>query len=123
MKSRSKTLGLHEWSKEDTIVTLYYTKYGTYGLYLKDESSLAKWIGTSLGSLKMQSGNFRGLMGESERALSDYSKLQAEVYNEFGDMSKLQLMKVVKNIIDQDTYERNEILMKMGKDPKKMVKA
>ena len=92
-------------------------------MYLKDESSLAKWIGTSLGSLKMQSGNFRGLMGESERALSDYSKLQAEVYNEFGGMSKLQLMKVVKNIIDQDTYERNEILMKMGKDPKKMVKA
>ena len=45
------------------------------------------------------------------------------MYNEFCDMSKVQLMKVVKNIIDQDTYERNEILMKMGKDPKKMVKA
>jgi hypothetical protein len=71
----------------------------------------------------MQSGNFRGLMGETERALSDYSKLQAEVYNEYGDMTKIQLMKVVKSIIDQDAYERNAILIKMGKDPKKMVKA
>jgi hypothetical protein len=61
-------------------------------------------------------------MGESERALSDYSKLQAEVYNECGNMSKMELMKVAKRIIDQDTYERNEILKKMGKDPKKMVR-
>jgi hypothetical protein len=34
----------------------------------------------------------------------------------------LELMKVAKRIIDQDTYERNEILKKMGKDPKKMVR-
>jgi len=122
MATRSKTLGLHEWTKEDNILAFYYTKYGTYGLYLKDEGSLAKWIGTSLGSLKMQSANFRGLMGESERALSDYSKLQAEVYNECGDMSKMELMKLCKSIIDQDTYERNEILKKLGKDPKKMVR-
>jgi hypothetical protein len=122
MAARSKTLGLHEWSKEDNILAFYYTKYGTYGLYLKDENSLAKWIGSSLGSLKMQSANFRALMGESERALSDYSKLQAEVYNEYGNMSKMELMRVAKRIIDQDTYERNEILKKMGKDPKKMVR-
>lgn len=122
MATRSKTLGLHEWSKEDNILAFYYTKYGTYGLYLKDENSLAKWIGSSLGSLKMQSANFRGLMGESERALSDYSKLQAEVYNEYGNTSKMVLMKVAKRIINQDTYERNEILKKMGRDPKKMVK-
>lgn len=122
MATRSKTLGLHEWSKEDNILAFYYTKYGTYGLYLKDENSLAKWIGSSLGSLKMQSANFRGLMGESERALSDYSKLQAEVYNEYGNTSKMALMKVAKRIINQDTYERNEILKKMGRDPKKMVK-
>jgi hypothetical protein len=70
----------------------------------------------------MQSANFRGLMGESERALSDYSKLQSEVYNECGEMSKIELMKLSKSIIDQDTYERNEMLKKMGKDPKKMVR-
>ena len=122
MATRSKTLGLHEWTKEDNVLAFYYTKYGTYGLYLTDEKQLAKWIGSSLGSLKMQSANFRGLMGESERALSDYSKLQSEVYNEYGNMSKMELMKVAKLIIDQDTYERNEILKKLGKDPKKMVR-
>lgn len=122
MSKRTKTLGLHEWSKEDNILALYFTKYGTSGLYLKDENSLVKWIGTSLGSLKMQSANFRTLMGQTESSLSDYSKLQAEVYNEYGGMSRLELTRVVKKIIDQDTYERNEILKKMGKDPKKMVK-
>jgi len=122
MATRSKTLGLHEWSKEDNIVAYYYSKYGTYGLYLRDENSLAKWIGSSLGSLKMQAANFRALMGLKEYSLSDYSKLQAEVYNECGNMSKIELMKLVKKIIDQDTYERNELLKKMGKDPKKMVR-
>lgn len=122
MSKRAKTLGLHEWSKDDTILTLYYTKYGTYGLYLKTESDIAKWIGTSVGSLKMQSGNFRTLMGEVRLSLTDYSRLQEEVYNEFGSLTKIQLMKVVKKIIDQDTYERNEILRKMGKNPKKMVR-
>jgi hypothetical protein len=122
MSKRAKTLGLHEWSKEDNILALYYTKYGTFGLYLKDEKSLVNWIGTSVGSLKMQSANFRALMGQTNYSLSDYSKMQSEVYNQYGNMSKLELMKVVKGIIDQDTYERNEILNKMGKDPKKMVR-
>jgi hypothetical protein len=119
---RSKTLGLHDWSKEDTILCLYYTKYGTHGLYLKTEDSLAKFIGTSAGSLKMQSANFRALMGQTEHSLSDYSQLQADVYNEFGGVSQYELMKVCKNIIGQDEYERNEILKKMGKDPSKMRK-
>jgi hypothetical protein len=122
MATRSKTLGLHEWSKEDNIVAYYYSKYGTYGLYLRDENSLAKWIGSSLGSLKMQAANFRALMGQVGHTLSDYSKLQSEVYNEYGNMSKIELMKLVKKIIDQDTYERNELLKKMGKDPKKMIR-
>jgi hypothetical protein len=122
MSKRAQTLGLHEWSKEDNILALYYTKYGTFGLYLRDENSLASWIGTSVGSLKMQSANFRALMGQTNYSLSDYSKIQSEVYNQYGNMSKVEMMKVVKNIIDQDTYERNQILIKMGKDPKKMVR-
>ena len=48
--------------------------------------------------------------------------IRDRVYNECGDMSKMELMKLCKSIIDQDTYERNEILKKMGKDPKKMVR-
>lgn len=122
MSKRTKTLGLHEWSKDDTILTLYYTKYGTYGLYLKSESDIAKFIGTSVSSLKMQSGNMRALMGENQMSLSDYSKLQEDVYNEYDRISKISLMRKVKKIINQDTHERNEILRKMGKDPKKMVR-
>jgi hypothetical protein len=121
MSKRAKTLGLHEWSKEDNIISFYYTKYGTFGLYLRDENALASWIGTSVGSLKMQSANFRALMGQTNYSLSDYSKMQFEVYSQYCNMSKVEMMKVVKNIIDQDTYERNQILIKMGKDPKKMV--
>lgn len=117
---RTKTLGLHEWTKNDTILCLYFTKYGNRGLYLDTESSLANFIGTSVGSLKMQSANFRALMGHSEYSLSDYSQLQADVYNEYNGLSQYELMKVCKNIIGQDEYERNEILKKMGKDPSKM---
>jgi len=119
---RSKTLGLHDWSKNDTILCLYYTKYGTNGLYLRTEDSLASYIGTSSGSLKMQSANIRALMGHTQQSLSDYSQLQADVYNEYGKMSQYELMKVCKSIIGQDEYERNEILKKMGKDPSKMKK-
>ncbi len=119
---RSKTLGLHDWSKEDTILCLYYTKYGTNGLYLKTDESLAGFIGTTSGSLKMQSANIRALMGHTEQSLSDYSQLQSDVYNEYGKMSQLELMRVCKNIIGQDEHERNEILRKMGKDPSKMRK-
>lgn len=119
---RAKTLGLHDWSKNDTILCLYFTKYGTHGLYLKTEDSLAKFIGVSTGSLKMQSANFRALMGHTEQSLSDYSQLQSEVYNEYGGLSQYELMKVCKTIINQDEFERNEILRKMGKDPSKMRK-
>jgi hypothetical protein len=119
---RSRTLGLHDWSNNDTILCLYYTKYGTNGLYLRTEESLANYIGTSSGSLKMQSANIRALMGHTQQSLSDYSQIQANVYNEYGKMSQYELMKVCKSIIGQDEHERNEILKKMGKDPSKMRK-
>lgn len=119
---RTKTLGLHEWSKNDTILCLYYTKYGFTGLYVKNENDLSRFIGTSPGSLKMQSANFRSLMGHTEQSLSDFSKLQSDVYDEFGKMSQYELMRVCKSILNQDEMERNEILRKMGKDPSKMKK-
>lgn len=117
---RTKTMGLHEWSKNDTIISLYVAKYGTKGLYLKTEGDIAKFIGTSEASLKMQCANMRSLMGQSEKVLSDFSKLQSEVFDEYNGMSEYQLMKEVKNIINQDDFERSEILRKMGKDPSRM---
>ena len=117
---RTKTLGLHEWTKNDTILCLYYTKYGTNGLFLNSESAVANFIDTSVGSLKMQSANFRELMGLRQDSLSDYSKLQAEVYDEYNGMGQFEFRKVVKGIIGQDEFERNELLKKLGKDPSKM---
>lgn len=120
MATRAKTMGLHEWTKEDTIVTFYFTKFGTRGLFLKTDSDIAKHIGTTLGSLKMQSANFRTLLGVNEGSLSDFSKLQLEVLEEYNGMSQFEFLKVVKKIIGQDQMELAEIFKKMGKDPSKM---
>ena len=65
--SRARTLGLHEWSKEDTILTFYRARWGTRGLYFENDKSFANFIGVSVGSFKMQVANFRSLMGESEQ--------------------------------------------------------
>lgn len=118
---RTKTLGLHEWSKEDTIISLYVTKFETKGLYLKTTKEIAKFIGTSEASLKMQCANIRSLMGLKESSLSDFSKLQLEVFEEYNKLSEYDLMRKVKTIINQDNYERVEALKKLGKDPKKML--
>lgn len=122
MATRAKTLGLHEWSKNDTILTLYVTKFGTKGLFLKTESDVSKFIGTSLGSLKMQMANIRSIIGLKESSLSDFSKLQKDVFDEFGNSNQFELLKVVKKIIGQDEMELMEIFKKMGKDPNKMKK-
>ncbi len=122
MGTRAKKLGLHEWSKNDTIITLYVTKFGTKGLYLKTELEVAKYIGVTLGSLKMQIANIRSLMGLTEVTLSDYSKMQKEVYDEFNKLYQHDFLKMVKNIIGQDIMELAEIFRKMGKDPNKMVR-
>lgn len=118
--SRAKTLGLHEWTKDDTILTLYVTKFDTKGLYLKTEKDVASFIGVSEGSLKMQCANIRSLSGEKGIVLEDYSKLQVEVFEQFNKLSQYELLKVVKVIIDHDGHERSEILRKMGMNPNKM---
>ncbi len=122
MKSRAKSMGLHEWSKNDTILTLYVTKFGTSGLSLKTESDVANHIGVSVGSLKMQMSNLRSLLGKTESVLSDYSKLQKEVFDEFNGMKSFELLRVVKKITGQEDMELISIFKRMGKDPKKMVR-
>lgn len=117
---RTKTMGLHEWSKNDTILTLYVSMYGTKNLYLKTEDAVAKFIGASLGSFKMQCMNIRALLGLENKTLSDFTKLQNEVFDEYKDKSHYVLYKDVINIINQDEYERIQCLKKLGKDPKKM---
>ena len=68
----------------------------------------------------MQCANIRSLSGEKGTVLEDYSKLQAEVFEQFNKLSQYELLKVVKVIIDHDGHERAEILRKMGMNPNKM---
>lgn len=122
MKSRAKTMGLHEWSKNDTILTLYVTKFGTSGLFLKTLEDVANHIGVSVGSLKMQMANIRTLLGDNTAALTDFSKLQKEVFEEFNGLHQFQFVRVVKEVTGQNQMELISIFKRMGKDPQKMVK-
>jgi hypothetical protein len=122
MGNRVKTLGLHSWSKDDLVLTFYWVKYGLTGIYLRDEDGLADYIGVSKGSLVMQGANFRYLLGREDGVLSDYSKLQMEVFEEYNGMKWLDYRTLVKDMIDQDNFERKSILKKKGKDISKMVK-
>jgi hypothetical protein len=122
MKSRAKTMGLHEWSKNDTILTLYVTKFGTSGLFLKTVEDVANHIGVTVGSLKMQMANIRTLLGDNTSTLTDFSKLQKDVFEEFNGLTKIQFMRVVKEITGQNQMELELIFKRMGKDPQKMTK-
>lgn len=122
MKSRAKTMGLHEWSKNDTILTLYVTKFGTSGLFLKTLEDVANHIGVSVGSLKMQMANIRTLLGDNTSVLTDFSKLQKEVFEEFNGLHQFQFVRVVKEVTGQNQMELISIFKRMGKDPQKMVK-
>ena len=116
---RTQTLGLHQWNEDDTILCYYYTKYGLKNLMYDTEEKLSGYIGTTLNSLRKQGMNFRYLMGKSTKTLSDYSKLQKEIYDVLEDYTFTQVHKLVKDIIKQDEFERNELLKLRGYDPSK----
>ena len=118
-EKRTKTMGLHQWNENDTILCYYYTKFGLKNLMYDTEENLSGYIGTTLHSLKKQSMNFRYLMGKSTKTLSDYSKLQKEIYDVLEDYNFNQIHKLVKDIIKQDEFERNELLKLRGYDPSK----
>ena len=54
----------HTWNKKDAIITLFFYKYGTKGLFVSDESELVDTIiGSSEDSLKMQAMNIQDIIG------------------------------------------------------------
>lgn len=114
-KSRAKTLDLHEWTDDDTILALYYGRFGLKNLYLKTEDDMANFIGTTVCSLKRGSMNMRFLMGCSTRTLTDFSKQQKRIYDEFGKYGEYKLFCKVKEIIDQDEVLREQEFKKLGK--------
>lgn len=141
----------HSWNKEDAIITLFYNKYGTKGLLVKNEKELAESvIGTSLVSLNMMSLNFDNLIG-NDKGLEHYSLHQEQVLEEYSKQTCDELKVIVNNIIvkrdlvkNKDKYDDakksrdekkavkeiakkrkqdlDDIFIMMGKDPKKMRK-
>lgn len=138
----------HVWSKDDTIINLYYVKYGIQGLPVKNVKDLSEnVIGTTISSLDMQSANIRFVLGEDVGILDCYSKIQEQVVNQYNTYLKEDLKNIVINIINNRDIEENikiskqrklqkenkikekqkqleleELFRKMGKDPKKMKK-
>lgn len=115
-----QTKGLHEWTKDELVVAFYITKYGNKNIYLKTETDVAKHFGVSLGSLKMQIANFRYLLGDRKGSLSDYSKDQETIFEEFNSKEWYLFNRQVRTFIGQDDFERAEALKKLGKDITKM---
>lgn len=114
-KKRAVTLGLHEWTDDDTILALYYGKYKLKNLYFKTDKDMADFIGTTVCSLKRGSMNMRYLCGYPDNTLTDFSHQQKEIYDEYGKYGEYKLFCKVKEIINQDEVLRELEFKKMGK--------
>jgi hypothetical protein len=93
-----------EWTKNDTILTWYCTKFikegDTRKLGLKDLTEVANQIiGSTEFSLTQQMSNMRYLMGDTT-ALNCYSKIQEEVYNDHRDTTEEVLREMCLDIIN-----------------------
>lgn len=111
----------HNWSKDDYILTFYVTKFGTTGLYLRNDDDISKFIGTTKASFVKMKSNFNHLLGLPNH-LYQVKNLQVEVFEEYNNMSLLLFRDKVKSIIGQDKIELDRIFKKMGKNPEKMRK-
>lgn len=143
---------LHTWDKDDTIITLYFVKFDTKGLPVKDDKDLAEGvIGSTKASLHMQAANIRYVLGYDEGVLDCFSDIQKKVVDEYNTKTFEELKDIVIDIIDKRDINGNiqkvrasqklkedakikkqkeaekqaaldEIFRKMGKDPSKMRK-
>lgn len=114
-KKRAKTLELHEWTDDDTILALYFGKFGLKNLYFKTDKDMADFIGTTTGSLIKGSMNMRFLCGYPDKTLTDYSKQQKRIFDEYNGYGQYKLFCKVKEIINQDEVLREIEFKKLGK--------
>ena len=96
------------WSKNDTILTMFCEKFGVSNLVsnsFSEENALEtianEYIGSVLGSLKQQMGNFRYLLTNGADGLSDCSLVQKEVNLEFELLSKNELKNICLEIMGE----------------------
>lgn len=118
-KKRPKKVGLHEWNEDSTLVALYFARFECQGLYFKTESELAKSLGVTVPSFKLQVDKLRELSKGIDPKKGDFSKEQVKVHKKYADSNRYVLQQLVKKITNQDEYERADLLRKMGKDPSK----
>lgn len=111
----------HNWSKDDYILTFYVTKYGTTGLYLKNDDDVCNFIGTTKGSLTKMKSNFNHLLG-LPNCLNHIKNLQSEVFEEYNQVPLMIFRNTVKTIINQDKVELERIFKGMNRNPEKMKK-
>lgn len=111
-----QTKGLVEYSLDETIVYSFITMYGYSDLWIKSDEELSKYLGRSVGSIKKQMMNIRYLMGCSTRVLSDYSKLQKEVFDFIKSEGYYEVKVVVKDLIKDDYNKRKSMLKVKGYD-------
>lgn len=98
----------HKWNKEDSILTLYFVKFGLRRLPVKDEKEFAEWIiGSTETSLVMQSANVRYLLGFEDGVLTDYSTVQKEAVNQYNSVEEEVLREIVIAIIDKRDVKQN----------------
>lgn len=100
----------HKWDKDDSILTLYYVKFGLNNLPIQDEKEFAEWvIGSSVGSLILQSANVRHVLGynKSDFTLDCPSENQEWAVEKYDKMEKSELEKIVNRIIEKRDIQEN----------------
>lgn len=114
-QKRTRTLGLHHWTENEHILCFYITKFGFTNLFLNSEEEAADFIGVSRDSFHMQGLNFCKLLGRKQN-LSDYSTIQELVFILFNCETQKTVFDIVKEIIDNDEYLRQEYFKRRFKD-------
>jgi hypothetical protein len=115
----------HVWDFEDGVITMYYFKFGTKNLPVKNDVELAEEIiGASFDSLKAQCANILYWIGDRSKGikprtsgLTDVSKAQMEACDTYNHLQEPDLREVVLKIID--SRDRSENISKIKEFKKK----
>ena len=100
------------WTVNDSIITLYYEKYGLHDLGIMEdqiEEFVNDNIGSTESSLNMEAAGVRHIIslnkGEIPKGLPHFSKAQVEAVLKYNTYSKSELREIVKKILDNITED------------------
>jgi hypothetical protein len=127
-----------KWNKDDSIITFYFTKFGTKNLPVKDVFELIQKMGVDLATLQKQSVSF------DRKNIKTYTKIQKNIIEEFGEKDEKEFRQITIDILEnderhaiaehrlilrqddvvqnkkkEDKKKLDSIFRKMGKDPSK----